>query len=40
MLHYSKSTLDELGDLFVVFGLGWKFWGLETIPTEHPEASW
>jgi hypothetical protein len=33
-LHCAKSTLEQLGDPFEVFGLGWKFWGLATIPFE------
>jgi hypothetical protein len=33
-IHCSKSTLEKLGDPIEVFGLGWKFWGLATIPGE------
>jgi hypothetical protein len=31
---------SNLGDHVAIVGLGWKFWGLVTIPDEQPEASW
>jgi len=30
--------LDQLGDPVEVFGVGWKFWGIATIPVKKPEA--
>jgi hypothetical protein len=38
-LHCGKSTLEQLVDHVEYFGLGWKFWGLETIHVEQLEFS-